>query len=210
MIDLIERIESLKNNPPGEKVDERIEEFEKVGGKGNNRWFSELCFCVLTANCSAKSAIQIQDELGSDGFIGLSLEELQEVLEENGYRFYRRRAEYIVENRKFSENVKDIVIGFSDLKEARKWLDREVMGIGYKEASHFLRNVGYKHLMIVDRHILRILNKEGIIEEIPNTLTKKKYIEIEKKVKELAEKVNLSLAEIDLYLWFMETGEILK
>lgn len=210
MSDLEKRIIGLKESEVSEKVEKRIEEFEEVGKQGNNRWFSELSFCVLTANSSAQLAIDIQKDLGSKGFIELSLDDLIEKLEDHGHRFYNTRAEYIVENRKYSNEIKEIITDFSDPRQARGWLVENIKGLGYKESSHFLRNVGYKNLMIIDRHILRILCDEDIIERNPNTLTKKKYLDIEERVDSLSEKVGLSLAAIDLYLWYMETGKILK
>ena len=41
-------------------------------------------------------------------------------------------------------------------------------------------------------------------------VAKKKYLEIEEILKEIGKQLNLSLAELDLYLWYMETGKILK
>lgn len=210
MKNLSTEIRNLKKSEVGEKVQKRIEEFEEVGKKGNKRWFSELSFCVLTANFTAEGGIEIQNELGPDGFIDLPQTALKEKLEELGHRFYRSRAEYIVENRKYSHNIKDIVKQFSDPRETRKWLAGNVKGIGFKEGSHFLRNVGYKNIMILDRHILRVLDKRQIIDQIPKTLTKNRYLNIEKKTEDLAEKSNTSLAELDLYIWYMDTGQILK
>ena len=40
--------------------------------------------------------------------------------------------------------------------------------------------------------------------------TKKKYQEIEDLLKNIAKETDLTLAELDLYLWYMETGKILK
>ncbi len=210
MSSLESRIRDLKDSEVQEKVSKRINEFERIGNKSDERWFSELSFCVLTANSSAQLGIDIQEELGSEGFIELSPSELQDKLEELGHRFYRTRAEYIVENREFSDRIKEIITGYSYSREAREWLVENVMGIGYKEGSHFLRNVGYENVMIVDRHILRILCDECVIDEEPNTLTKKRYLNIEERVEELAERTDISLAEIDLYLWYLETGKILK
>ena len=85
-----------------------------------------------------------------------------------------------------------------------------VKGIGYKEGSHFLRNVGYENLAILDRHVLRVLNEGCIIDCIPNTLTEKRYLAVEEELEGLVDEVGLSLAEIDLYIWYMATGKILK
>jgi len=210
MSNLEKRIIDLKGSEISKKVEKRMEEFERIGEEGSDRWFSEVSFCVLTANSSAQLAIDIQKDLGSEGFVELSQDSLVKKLKNHGYRFYNKRAEYIVENREYSANIKEIITDFSDSFEAREWLVENIKGLGYKESSHFLRNVGYKNLMIIDRHILRILCDEDVIENNPKTLTKKKYMEIEKKVEKLSNIVGLSLAEIDLYLWYMETGKILK
>ena len=93
--------------------------------------------------------------------------------------------------------------------EAREYLVKNVKGIGYKEASHFLRNTGAKNLAIIDRHILHILNSYKIIE-MPKYLTPKRYMEIEEKERALARKLNMNLGELDMYLWYMKTGKVLK
>jgi len=81
--------------------------------------------------------------------------------------------------------------------------------LGYKEASHFLRNIGYKNYAIVDFHIVDLLVKYSLIEK-PKTMTKRKYLEIERILQDLGSEVSLNLAELDLYLWYMETGKVLK
>ena len=94
-------------------------------------------------------------------------------------------------------------------QEIRKWLVKNIKGIGYKEASHFLRNIGFKNIGIIDFHIIDLLTRFRLIKK-PKTLGKKKYLEIEKTLKELSEKLNIGLAKLDLYLWYIETGKILK
>ena len=84
-----------------------------------------------------------------------------------------------------------------------------IKGLGMKEASHFLRNIGFKDFAIIDFHIIDILVKYGLIKK-PKTLTKNKYLEIEGILKEIAKKTNLNLAELDLYLWYEETDKVLK
>ena len=84
--------------------------------------------------------------------------------------------------------------------------------MGYKEASHFLRNIGFADdLAILDRHILKNLKIFGIIEEIPKSLSKKKYLEIEKAMKKFAiEKVKVPVAHLDFLFWYLFNGEIFK
>lgn len=208
--DLIKKIEQLKKSEIKKKVDQRMSEFEQLHKKNNKEWFDELCFCILTANSSAELGIEIQNYMKrKNRFLTLNQDQITKVLKQKGYRFYNRRAEYIVEARKYKENIKEKIKSKKDQQKARKWLVNNIKGIGYKEGSHFLRNVGYKKVGILDRHILRIMEKSSIIE-IPKTLTKKKYLNIEKKFKKIARKVNLKPGELDLYLWYTQTGEILK
>ncbi|MEM2130132.1 MAG: N-glycosylase, partial [Candidatus Bathyarchaeia archaeon] len=119
------------------------------------------------------------------------------------------RAKYIVEARKYVDNLESIISSSNNKQELREWLAAEIKGIGIKEASHFLRNVGFSDFAIIDFHIINVLVKHRLIEE-PRTLTKKRYLEIEEMLKRIAEKAGLNLAELDLYLWFIETGKILK
>lgn len=96
-----------------------------------------------------------------------------------------------------------------DHDERRAWLVDNISGLGYKEASHFLRNIGFDDYAIIDFHILDILERYHLIKK-PKTLTAKRYRDIEAILRKLAAQTNLSLAELDLYLWYLETGKILK
>lgn len=207
--DLIREINKLKTGPVSGEISRRMREFEELHERGNAEWFSELCFCILTAYSSAELGLKIQRDLNCEDFLALSQENLCCKLREEGHRFSERRADFIVCARDFS-NIKEIITGFSDERVAREWLVERIRGLGYKEASHFLRNVGYKNIAILDRHVIRVMFKYGLISEIPKTLTRRKYLELEQKLEKLKERVGLSLGELDLYLWFMKTGKILK
>lgn len=85
------------------------------------------------------------------------------------------------------------------------------MGLGYKEAGHFLRNVGLgEDLAILDRHILKNLVLLGVIDEVPASLTKRRYLEIERRMIEFSKKTGIPMGHLDLLLWSKETGEIFK
>ncbi|MFX1391198.1 MAG: N-glycosylase, partial [Promethearchaeota archaeon] len=62
---------------------------------------------------------------------------------------------------------------------------------------------------IIDFHIIDILVSYNLIEK-PKTLSKSKYLEIEGVLKDIGRRLKLNLAELDLYLWYLETGKILK
>jgi len=205
---LVDELKKLKEGPIGDIVRQRMNEFELLGRGTEEDLFKELCFCILTANYSAERGIRIQKEIDL-GFLSLPLDELARKLRELGHRYPEIRAKYIVEARKYLGKLKKVLESFDDEALLRDWLVKNVKGLGYKEASHFLRNIGFKNIAIIDFHIIDLLVKYGIIER-PRSLTKKKYMEIEDILRKIAEISGLTLAELDLYLWHMETGKILK
>ena len=205
---LLESIENLKNSEVKNLVNTRIREFKENGAKSNGEIFIELCFCILTANFNAEKAIKIQTEIGKD-FLTLTESQLAEKLKRLGHRYPNTRAKYIVKARKYKDSLKEVISSFNVEDELREWLVKNIKGIGYKEASHFLRNIGYTNFAIIDFHITDLLARYKLLEK-PKTLTKKEYFKIENLLREIAGKSNLNLAELDLYLWYMETGKILK
>jgi N-glycosylase/DNA lyase len=207
MKQLIQKIEELKKTEIKNQIDTRIQEFKNIDKKSNDELFKELCFCILTANYNAEKSIKIQNSIG-ECFLSDSKEELSEKLKQYGHRFPNARAGYIHESKKCKAKLTEIV-SFHDKKALREWIVKNIIGIGYKECSHFLRNIGFDDYAIIDFHIIDILVENNIIQR-PKTLTKNKYLQIENILRKIAEKTNLTLAELDLYLWYMETGKILK
>lgn len=191
----------------GSLVGKRIDEFDCVR-ENSDAQFNELCFCILTANYTAEGGARIQGAIG-DGFSTLPYAELAKRLKALGYRFPNTRAGFIVENRRLKASLQKTLKCFRDGAEAREWLVENVKGFSYKEASHFLRNTGNRDVAIIDRHILRFLVKESLIEE-PKTLTRKKYLSIERLLRGIANELGISLSELDLYLWYMMKGKVLK
>jgi N-glycosylase/DNA lyase len=207
MNDLANKIITLKNSDIRKLVDSRIQEFKELDKKSNDELFKELCFCILTANFNAEKSIKIQKEIG-ECFLTDSKDVLAQKLRDCGHRFPNARAAYISESIKCKDSLGEI-IQIHDGNALREWIVKNVKGLGYKEASHFLRNVGFDDYAIIDFHIVDLLVDYKLIEK-PKTITKRKYMVIESLLKKLARKTNLTLAELDLYLWYMETGKILK
>jgi len=205
---LISELKKLRESPIRETVEKRLSEFSNLGEKGNDEWFSELCFCLLTANSRAASAMRIQNQLGVNGFLKSPQENIVIAIKTNKHRFHNNKARFIVNAREF-RNIKDLLDGKSE-NEAREFLVKNVKGLGMKEASHFLRNVGKNNVAILDRHILNLLFDRGYLLEKPKSLTPKKYLEIEEIFKIIAEQIGMSSAELDLYMWYMKTGIVLK
>jgi N-glycosylase/DNA lyase len=208
MKELVKSIETLKNSSISNIIDERINQFSSIIGLGTSEIFKELSFCIMTANCGAKKCIEVQQKI-NDGFLTCSEEELRTNFKKFGYRFPNIRAKYIIEAREYLLELENKLNSEYDEMSLRDWIVKSIKGLGYKEASHFLRNIGYRNLAIIDFHIIDLLEKYKIIER-PKSLTKTKYLEIEIILKELGNELNLDLGKLDLYLWYMETNEVLK
>jgi N-glycosylase/DNA lyase len=214
MSKLVNSVKKLRKSEIKATVDKKLRIFSDFNKKNNQEWFGEMCFCILTANSKAKTAIAIQKELTASGFCTKCLDDIRGTIKKHKHRFHNNKAKFIVEARKHL-NVKDEIKSIADNgKEgqlaAREWLVKNIKGLGYKESSHFLRNIGYLDLSILDRHILNLMTEDELIKERPKSLTKKKYLEIEKKFRQLANKLGMSCAELDLYMWYIKTGWVLK
>lgn len=205
-------VNKLRKSSVRKNVEKRLKEFSSFKDKPSKEWFSELCFCLLTANSKAKTAIAIQKELGSKGFCNGSQKDVCDCIIRNKHRFHNNKSRYIVEARKhldIKRKISDIVRS-KNQEEAREWLVKNIKGLGYKEASHFLRNVGYFDLAILDRHIINLMIEEGLLKEKPKSLSRKVYLDVEGKFADIASRLKMSLAELDMYMWYLKTGEVLK
>ncbi|MEM4182059.1 MAG: N-glycosylase/DNA lyase [Candidatus Pacearchaeota archaeon] len=203
---LINALFSLKENQVYNVINKRVKEFEE-NGKSPKKIFSELCFCFLTANFQAERSIKMQKKLEKD-FFEAEEKELARKLKEEGHRFWPQRAEFIVLAREKRREIFKVIKNKNG-KEVRDWFVHNIKGLGMKEASHFLRNIGFKDVAIIDFHIVDLLFKNRLIKR-PKSLTKKRYLEIEKILEKLGKESGLNLAELDLYLWYLETGKVLK
>lgn len=199
------------------RIEERLDEYRKIWRDGDNKdIFCELAFCILTPQSKARNAWKVISELRDNDllFTG-SEEEMLPFL--NIVRFNRTKAKnlYILRKQMTDENgkfiTKDFFSTFNSAFEMREWIVKNIRGMSYKEASHFLRNIGFgQELAILDRHILKNLAALDVIEEVPKTVTPKLYKEIEEKLKEYCKEIYIPMENIDLLLWYLEAKDIFK
>jgi len=88
----------------------------------------------------------------------------------------------------------------------RDWLVREVVGFGFKEASHFLRNIGFRGLTIPDIHVLRRLAELGLADEPSGSPTPKAHREADAAMRHYAEAIGADLDELDVLWWSRGSG----
>lgn len=198
-------------------IEKRLREFKEIWEKGSNEDIhAELSFCILTPQSKAVNAWKAITTLRENGLLfNGSAEEIVEYL--NIVRFKNNKAKYLVALREQMQNekgeiiTKDFFNSITDIKEKREWIVKNIKGMAYKEAGHFLRNVGFgKEIAILDRHILKNLVKLEVIEDVPKSLTPKLYLEIEEKMKAYCKFISIPMDSLDLLLWYKEAGEIFK
>jgi len=168
----------------------------------------ELCFCLLTPQSNGIRCDEAVQELRNKSFHSSNINPVSIIKTKT--RFHNTKAKSLLKAKKQYSEIKDVISSSKKPEVKRKWLVNNVKGMSMKESSHFLRNIGHRNLAILDRHILKNLEEFGVIKEIPSCLTEKRYLEIEKLMKEFAMKVDISLYELDLLLWSKETGKIFK
>lgn len=202
-MDILSSYKTKKN-----EIQKRLDEFRKA--KSDEGLFAELVFCILTPQSKAHSCdLAVRDLFESKVIFSGNARAIESRLK-SSVRFHKTKARHIIKARSFLNNgIKAKLVGSPT--DVREWLVQNVYGLGYKEASHFLRNVGLgEELAILDRHILKNLVKHGVIKEIPKSLTRKRYMEIEGKMKKFSGNLGIPVSHLDLLFWSEETGEVFK
>lgn len=197
-------------------IEKQILNFKTIWEKGRDEdLFRELAFCILTPQSKARSGWQaICNLCDKDLLLNGRYHQINKEL--NIVRFKNKKTDYLLLAReKFlmdgNPGLKERLNQFKSIHEKRDWLVNEVKGYGFKEASHFLRNIGLgEKIAILDRHILKNLKLFNVIENIPQSLTRKKYLEIEEQLKLFGKEINIPADHLDFVLWYKEAGEVFK
>lgn len=188
-------------------------------------WY-ELVACILGSRVSYEIAKSSTDRLVQRGLVNpydlirepykskkaISFE-LSKPIFSNGngklvkYPFSKVRAHYVVETaiRIYeSTTLKQMLEDYGGESEARDNLSQLCLGIGYKQASLFLRNISYSDgLAILDVHVLRYMVYLNLIEEheVQKISRKNEYLKIEEKFREYARSRQMPLPCMDFAVW---------
>lgn len=198
------------------EIRRRLAEFERIGKRGTdlNLW-EEMVFCFFTGGCSARMGLNALEAVKP---ILLTGEQAELASALSGvHRYPNARSRYIVASRHFLKEhcglrLRKKLRSFDCAHERRDWLVKEkgIKGLGYKEASHYLRNIGFKGYAILDKHVLNCLAELKIIDDPKPPNTRSRYLMIEDKLKNLTTQTGIDFDEMDLVLWSIKTGAILK
>ena len=197
------------------EIENRISQFRDIWANMDEEFlFGELVFCLMTPQSKAKSASLALQILKSTNllFKGSASEIADKI---NLVRFKNNKARYIVKCRtQFCIDGKINIRNFLTQKTAydmREYLVKNVTGIGYKEASHFLRNIGLsENLAILDRHIIKNMRLFNVLDERFDSVTPKNYKEIEKIFLRFSKELRIPPNHLDFVLWYKEAGEVFK
>lgn len=207
-VSIIERVRQMVSSPFALEVNKKAEEFMAFRKASKEAIFGELCFCLLTANTSAEMGVRTQEAIGIDGFMSLDQVSLRNALKNNRYRFYNLRSKFIVDSRWIMDELPSLVNSGKPFS-SREYLVENIKGIGYKEASHFLRNVGVFDFAILDKHILKMLLVETTDISI-KVASRKNYLATEQVILQMAGEMGLEPGILDLYMWKIATGKLIK
>ena len=206
-----EQLAQLRNLYSSKKraIRRRLAEFRTVDPSD---YFYELVYCLLTPQTSAESAGKVVEALQRLSFHSLPVDPEPILRNPSTYiRFHKTKSKRLLKLKDDFPAILKAVSEHTDPSARREWLVKNVIGLGYKEATHFLRNVGLNGgLSILDRHILRNLKRYGAIRSVPKSLSRRKYLSLERSFIRFSERIGISLDELDLVFWSMETGVIRK
>ncbi len=192
------------------KIDKFLES-NKNNHNDKDRIFFELMFCISVPQTKAPATRMAVKRMFENGIIYTGNE--KQICESlSCVRFNDAKSKRIVEAR---QNFETVYAKINELKtrplELREWVVENVKGIGWKESSHFLRNIGLgEDLAIFDVHILRTMQTMQLIKsnngEPITSATGKRYLEYEKIFQDLSKKYNLNPAHMDIAIWLMCSG----
>jgi len=123
------------------------------------------------------------------------------------YRFPRLRANHIRRTAECiygrGDTIAQLLLGHRDQHSARVHLIERAVGIGPKQASLFLRNVGFSdELAILDVHVLRYMFLVGLLPVCFTTVQcLRRYEAIESRLHAYAHKLDVTVGSLDTAIW---------
>lgn len=199
----------------------RLEDFRRLWETASEEdLFAEIVFCLLTPMSSAKGADRAVRRLKESGLLyGGTPDEIAPLLTEVQYAMNKARFIFEARGKLRPSGLWTIRDTFSRHRtpfNLRDWLASSdgIKGLGMKEGGHVVRNLGLggaaNDIAILDRHILRRLKEYGLVDEVPTSMSRRRYLEIEDRFRSFASTLGIPMGHLDLLWWSDATGEIFK
>lgn len=187
------------------------------------RLWTELACCVLssqvpyaTAQAAAvrleTSGLLMDEELSADVLAASLADLLRQPLEvglaPRRYRFPDSRAGQLAATttavRRQADGLGDLLAGFSETERARDWFVAHAPGLGPKQASMFLRNIGVTYdLAVLDRHVINYMIILGLTTDPAPVRRMADYRRDEVILRDHAAGVGLPVGFLDWAIWIV-------
>lgn len=200
-----------------EVIHQRLDQFRNVPPE---MWFYELCYCILTPQTKARNAEKAIEILRKQQYRELGFDPVSVLRAPSHYiRFHNTKAKRLQSVRTQWQCIQDLLAEYrfiecrSDtqrMKQLRDVLVATIDGIGMKESSHFLRNIGASGLAIIDRHLLDNLVRRGVYPHLPKVGNIKAYKEVEETFCKYSKAMGIDSDVLDLLFWSENTGYVGK
>lgn len=203
--------------------------------RSESKLLSELVLCILSSQEKYEVALAVMKELRKQNVLRVpknktEFKEIESQVKstlktpvayksnEQFYsrrlRFFMKKAHYVIatiENIYLNDlTIKEILRQQDCIQETRKNIIKYSYGLGPKQASMFLRNIGYHtEFAVLDKHVIDYMKLMGLTKVSEASFSNiSAYQKIEMQLKSYAESFNLNLLHLDLAIW--TTMRILK
>lgn len=196
-------------------------------------WFSlseedlmfELLVCVFSSQEVFELAVSAAENLCSEGIISQLLAneieaadlqfclskpfkiEVNGLVRERRLRFSKRNSQCVIKTvehlRKQRLSLGTLLLSGESPEQVRRLLIKNVSGFGPKQASLFLRRIGYSaDLAVFDVHVLSYLSSVDDVFFPPSKLSNLSFYEtLERRFAELAKAFGVAVGTLDLATW---------
>lgn len=196
--------------------------------RSEDKLLSELVLCILSSQEKYEVALGIMKSLRKENSLRIPRNKsefkeikkdirntlkkpVQFISNEKEYsrrlRFFVKKGQYIIDT---LENIylkgltiREILKQEDCIQETRKNIISYSCGLGPKQASMFLRNIGYhSEFAVLDKHVIDYMRMMGLTRITENNFSSMtSYQKIETKLKSYADTYHVNLLHLDLAIW---------
>jgi N-glycosylase/DNA lyase len=206
------------------EVEARTRSKEQCHREERDLWI-ELSCCILSSQVPYSMAVAAAGRLDGEGILYASEQPnsrtiewkianiLSKPLDVGGrsrrYRFPNARAAQIAnacaEIRLESTTISQLLKSQEDVVLLRKWLVERISGLGPKQASMFLRNVGISYqVAVIDRHVLTYMKVTELCSDSLQAPTRlSEYEKLECQLRLHAHDMGYAVGILDWAIWIV-------
>ncbi|EJB01735.1 thermostable 8-oxoguanine DNA glycosylase [Rhizobium leguminosarum bv. trifolii WSM597] len=183
--------------------------------------WKELSCCILSSQVKYPLAVAAAELLEGKGHLlgraPVCVDTLENTLRSTlmvgdrpqRYRFPQAKAHQLASTHRAvhakAQGLSDLLEGFLDATDARRWFVAHAAGMGPKQASMFLRNTGITYgLAVLDRHVLDYMSEIGLsFEDSSNLSSLNGYSRREEVLKNYASGLGMAVGLMDWAIWIV-------